>query len=263
MDRMALDHASIAWEPGVCPEPPARQVGLLQWMRLVYQNPIAVFDREAFAADFRQTHVFLGNFVLVNEPASIEHILLTNHRNYSKGRITRDTLGPVLGDGLVTSEGDLWRRQRRAAAPGFHRQRLAQAAGAMSRLARQRVDRWRMTCERGEPLDVDREMSALTMEIVARTLFSMDMTESIDEIGRAMNTVIAAFGTLNPLDFLGWPAWMPRPRSRSTRAALARIELKIQRIIAERRRVREAPDDFLSLLIAARDEETGDGMTDN
>ena len=262
MDAMALDHVSIAWEPGVCPEPPVLPVGLLRWMRLVYQNPIAVFDREAFAADFRQTRVFLGNFILVNEPSFIEHILLTNHRNYSKGRIIRDTLGPVLGDGLVTSEGDLWRRQRRAAAPGFHRQRLAQAAGAMSRLARQRVDRWRMPCERGEPLDVDREVSSLTMEIVARTLFSMDMTESIDDIGRAMNTVIAAFGTLNPLDFLGWPAWMPRPRSRSTRAALARIEAEIQHIIAERRRVREAPDDFLSLLIAARDEETGDGMTD-
>ena len=119
-----LDPA-IACGPGVCPEPPARQVGLLQWMRLVHENPIAVFDRGAFAADFRQKQVFLGNFVLVNEPGFIEHILLTNHRNYSKGRIIRDTLRPVIGDGLVTSEGDLWRCQRRIAAPGFHRQRLA------------------------------------------------------------------------------------------------------------------------------------------
>ena len=77
-----------------------------------------------------------------------------------------------------------------------------------------------------------------------------------------MTTVIAAFGTLNPLDFLGLPAWIPRPRSRSTRAALARLELAIQDIIAERRRVGHAPDDFLSLLIAARDEETGAGVTD-
>ena len=262
MVGMTLDHPAIAYEPGVCPEPPARQVGLLQWMRLVYKNPIAVFDREMFAADFRQKQVFLGNFVLVNEPDFIEHILLTNHRNYSKGRIIRDTLGPVLGDGLVTSEGALWRRQRRIAAPGFHQQRLAQAAGAMSRLARQRVERWRAPCEKGEPLDVAEEMSSLTMEIVARTLFSMDMSKSIADIGRAMTTVIAAFGTLNPLDFLGWPAWIPRPRSRRTRAALARLELAIQGIIAQRRRVGEAPDDFLSLLMAGRDEETGEGMSD-
>ncbi len=262
MVGMALDPSAIAWEPGVCPEPPPRQVGLLQWMRLVYKNPLAVFDRELFAADFRQSHVFLGNFILVNEPDCIEHILLTNHRNYSKGRIIRDTLGPVLGDGLVTSEGELWRRQRRIAAPGFHRERLARAAGAMSRLARQRVERWRVPCEKGKPLDVAEEMSSLTMEIVGRTLFSMDMSESIDDIGRAMTTVIAAFGTLNPLDFLGWPAWIPRPRSRTTRAALARLEVAIQGIISERRRVREAPDDFLSLLMAGRDEETGEGMSD-
>ena len=256
-----LDPA-IAYEPGVCPEPPARPVGLLRWMRLVYKNPIAVFDREAFAGDLRQKQVFLGNFVLVNEPRFIEHILLTNHRNYSKGRIIRDTLRPVIGDGLVTSEGDLWRRQRRITAPAFHRRRLAQLAGAMSRIARQRVDRWRAPCERGEPVDVDREMSSLTMEIVARTLFSMDMSASIDDIGRALSTVIAAFGTLNPLDFLDLPGWIPRPRSRRTRAALARFEAAIQAIIAERRRVDEAPDDFLSLLIAARDEETGEGMSD-
>lgn len=262
MVGMALDPPAIAWEPGVCPEPPLRQVGLLQWMRLVYKNPIAVFDREAFAADFRQNQVFLGNFVLVNEPDFIEHILLTNHRNYSKGRMIRDTLGPVLGDGLVTSEGELWRRQRRIAAPGFHQQRLAPAAGAMSRLARQRVEGWREPCEKGEPLDVAEEMSSLTMEIVARTLFSMDMSESIDDIGRAMTTVIAAFGTLNPLDFLGWPAWIPRPRSQSTRAALTRLELAIQGIIAERRRVGEAPDDLLGLLMAGRDGETGEGMSD-
>ena len=259
---MARTHPAIAYEPGVCPEPPSRQVGLLQWMRLVYRNPIAVFDREAFAAEFRQAHVFLGNFVLVNEPGSIEHILSTRHRNYLKGRIIRDTLGPVLGEGLVTSEGDLWRRQRRIAAPGFHRARLAQAAGAMSRLARERVHRWDIPCRKGEPLDIDREMSSLTMEIVGRALFSMDMSESIEEIGRAMGTVIAAFGTLNPLDFLGWPAWIPRPRSRRTRAALARLERTIQGIIAERRRLDQGPDDFLSLLMAGRDEETGEGMSD-
>ena len=262
MEVVAPLDPAVACEPGVVPEPPPHAVNLPQWVRLIYKNPIAVFDREAFAADFRQKEVFLGNFVLVNEPRFIEHILLTNHRNYSKGRLTRDTLGPVLGEGLVTSEGDLWRRQRRIAAPGFHRARLAQAAGAMSRLARQRVVRWRIPCEKGEPLDVEREMSSLTMEIVGRTLFSMDMSASIDEIGRAMTTVIAAFGTLNPLDFIGLPAWIPRPRSRTTRAALARLELAIQGIIAERRRVGEAPDDFLSLLMAGRDEDTGEGMSD-
>ena len=258
---LITSHPAIAYETGVVPEPPARQVTFTQWLRLLRQNPIAVFDQGAFAADFREKRVFFGNFVLVNEPSCIEHILLKNHHNYSKGRLTRDVLRPVLGNGLLTSEGDFWRRQRRIAAPGFHHQRLAAAAGAMARLARRRVDRWHIPCEHGEPLDIVQEMTSLTMEIVATTLFSMDITGSVDELGEAMTTVITAFGTLKLADILGLPDWIPRGRSRRTRSALARIERTIQEMIAERRRVQEAPDDLLSLLLAARDDETGAGMT--
>ena len=257
----SLDPA-VACEPGVVPEPPPRPVNLPQWLRLVRKNPIAVFDRDAFAADFRAKRVFFGNFVLVNEPSFIEHVLLENHRNYSKGRLTRDALEPALGKGLLTSEGDRWRRQRRMASPGFHKQRVAHMAGAMARLARRRVEGWRICSRNGQPLDIAREIPSLTMEIVGRTLFSMDMTDASDELARAMTTVVASFGTLNPLDILGAPAWVPRFRSRRARSALARLDRAIYGIIAERRGARKAPDDLLGLLLAARDGKTGADIGD-
>ena len=105
-------------------------------------------------------------------------------------------------------------------------------------------------------------MMALTMEIVAEALFSSDIADSIDELGRAVTTVIASLGTPNPLDILGFPEWLPRWRSLRTRSALARLDRTIYDLIATRRATPGDSGDLLSLLLAARDEETGEGMTD-
>ena len=225
-------------------------------------NQLAVWSREAFVQDFGEARFFFSNFVLVNEPDFIEHVLVTNHQNYVKGRLTRQILQPALGSSLLISEGDFWRRQRRIMNPAFHHRHLAQAADVMVRRARQRVGRWRTPCERGEHLDIAHEMMALTMEIVAEALFSSDIADSIDELGRAVATVIASLGTPNPLDILGFPEWLPRWRSPRTRSALARLDRTIYDIIATRRATPGVSGDLLSLLLAARDEETGEGMSD-
>ena len=114
----AIDPA-LAYEPGVVPEPPAEPLGLTRFLRALRDNQLAVFNRESFVNDFGEARLFFSNFVLVNEPDFIEHILVTNHRNYVKGRLTRRILQPALGNGLVTSEGDFWRRQRRIMTPAF------------------------------------------------------------------------------------------------------------------------------------------------
>ena len=259
---MTATHPAIACEPGVVPEPPAEPLGLIRFLRLLRDNELAVFGRGAFVNDFSELRIFFHRFVLVNEPDFIEHILLTNHHNYIKGRLNRQILQPTLGNGLLTSEGDFWRRQRRIMAPAFHHERLVGTADVMTRRAEQRVDRWRGRGEEGEPLDIAREMMSLTMEIVAETLFSSDIADSIDELGRAMTTVIESFGKPNPLDILGLPEWLPRWRSGRARSALARLDQAIYHIIATRRAALGAPDDVLGLLLAARDEETGEGMTD-
>ena len=135
----AIDPA-LAYEPGVVPEPPAEPLGLTRFLRALRDNQLAVFNRESFVNDFGEARLFFSNFVLVNEPDFIEHILVTNHRNYVKGRLTRRILQPALGNGLVTSEGDFWRRQRRIMTPAFHHRHLAPAADVMVRRARPSMD---------------------------------------------------------------------------------------------------------------------------
>ena len=259
---MTVSHPAIAYEPGVVPEPLAKPPNPIQFLRLLRDNQLSVYSREAFVAGFSEKRLFFHNFVLVNEPDFIEHVLVTNHQNYVKGRLARQILQPALGNSLLISEGDFWRRQRRIMAPAFHHQHIAPAADVMVRRARQRVGRWQTTCEKGERLDITHEMMSLTMEIVAEALFSSDISDSIDDLGRAVTTLIASLGTPNPLDILGFPEWFPRWRSQRTRSALARLDRTIYDIIATRRGAQEVSGDLLSLLLSARDEATGEGMTD-
>ena len=242
---MTAIHPAIAYEPGVVPEPLAEPAGLIQFLRLLRDNQLSVYTRGSFVDEFGEARLFFHNFVLVNEPDFIEHILVTNHQNYVKGHLTRQMLEPALCNSLLISEGDFWRRQRRIMAPAFHHQHLAQAAHVVVRRARQRVERWRTPCERGERLDIAHEMMSLTMEIVTEALFSSDIADSIDELGRAVTTLIASLGTPNPLDILGFPEWFPRWRSHRTRSALARLDGTIYGIIATRRATREVSDDLL------------------
>ena len=259
---MTAVHPAVAYEPGVVPEPLAEPAGLIQFLRLLRDNQLSVYTRGSFVDEFGEARLFFHNFVLVNEPDFIEHILVTHHQNYVKGHLARQILEWALGNNLLISEGDFWRRQRRIMAPAFHHQHLAQAAHVMVRRARQRIERWRTPCERGERLDIAHEMMSLTMEIVAEALFSSQIANSIDELGRAMTTLLASLGTPNPLDILGFPEWVPRWRSHRTRSALARLDRMVYGIIASRRATQHGPEDLLGLLLAARDDETGEGMTD-
>ena len=259
---MTDTHPAIAYEPGVVPEPLSGPTSPIKFLRLLRDNQLSVYSRESFVNAFGETRFFLHNFVLVNEPDFIEHILVTNHQNYVKGRLTRQILQPALGNSLLISEGEFWRRQHRIVAPAFNHEHIAQTADVMVRRARQRVARWRTACERGDRLDITDEMMSLTMEIVAEALFSSDITNSIDELGRAVTTLIASLGTPNPLDILGFPEWFPRWRSHRTRSALARLDRTVYDIIGTRRSTQRVSGDLLSLLLSARDEETGEEMTD-
>jgi cytochrome P450 len=243
------------------PEPPPADMGLFEFITRVRENAVSIYPPAAFERRVTRRRVGFTNFMLFNDPDSIQHILLGNQSNYPKGRLNRQILGPALGDGLLTSEGETWRRHRRIAAPAFHHRRLAELAAIMVEETLRLRTRWDDIAG-GGPVDMSKEMMTLTMRIVTRCLFSHDVSDDVDELGGAITTMIETLGKTSMLDLLGLPEWLPRHRDGELRRAMKLIDDRIYRIIAERRASQRDYGDLLDLLLKSRDEETGECMSD-
>ena len=243
--------------------PPTPRAGrsLFGFLDELRDNALAIFGPEAFAELYIESRFFWRRTLLVNDPAGIRHVLLDNAGNYTKTLITRELVEPGLGQGLLTSEGETWRRHRRIMAPAFDHRSIVGYAPIMTAIAEDFRDRWTAQ-PAGETLDVAREMMHATLLIIARTMFSSDSDAIVEivehAVGRYQNEIRPGL-----LDLLGLPDWVPRPgRRRRADRALGAFNREIERLIAERTRQGAAgPRDLLGRLLAARDEETGSGMS--
>jgi cytochrome P450 len=188
-------------------------------------------------------------------PAEIEEVLVDHAADFRKSFGTR-MLIPLLGRGLLTAEGDEWLRHRRLASPAFHRARVEGYGRTMAGYAQDCVNAWR----EGETVDLHDEMTALTLRIVARTLFDTDVTARIEEVAR-IGTWIQDFYYLRfaSLRFL-IPTWLPTPGNRRLGEATRRLDEVVYGMIRERRPA-EDRGDLLSMLLLARDEH-GAGMSE-
>lgn len=196
--------------------------------------------------------------LLVNEPELIKEVLVTQHRNFIKSMVLQRSRA-ILGDGLLTSEGEQHLRQRRLVAPAFHRQRIAAYGSAMVADADRARQRW----SDGATVDMHTEMMRLTLAVVGKTLFGTDVEGEADEIGQALNDLLQLFDLLF-LPFSALLERLPIPATRRRQRALARIDATIYRMIDERRRDPRDNGDLLSMLVAAQDEEgDGRGMSDS
>ena len=188
-------------------------------------------------------------------PAEIEEILVERAADFRKSFGTR-MLIPLLGQGLLTAEGAEWLRHRRLASPAFHRERVEGYGRTMARYAQDSVDSW----TDGQTVDLHDEMTALTLRIVARTLFDADVTSRIEDMAR-IGTWIQDFYYLRfaSLRFL-IPTWLPTRGNRRLAAATRRLDEVVYGIMRERR-PGEDRGDLLSMLSLARDED-GAGMSE-
>jgi cytochrome P450 len=195
--------------------------------------------------------------VLLSDPNDIRDVLVTHHQNFKQGRGLQRAK-KLLGEGLLTSEGEFHRRQRRLAQPAFHRQRVAGYASVMVDYAARRAEGWREE----EGLDLAREMTRLTLAIAGKTLFDADVEAEADEIGAALTEAIELFNTIT-LPFSELLERLPLPANRRFQRARARLDATIYRMIEEHRRAGADNGDLLSMLLLAQDTE-GDGgsMTD-
>ena len=196
--------------------------------------------------------------LVVNHPDLVEEVLVTRNRSFIKHfalRIAKST----MGEGLLTSEGDFWRRQRRLSQPAFHREKVAGHAGVMVEHAERMLAGW----SDGQRLDVQEAMMRLTLEIVAKCLFDADVSVDSADASEAMETVLQCF-TARVNKVVPLPTFVPTPTNLRLKRAMKRLDGIIYRVIADRRATVEDRGDLLSMLLQATDpvEEGGAGMTD-
>jgi cytochrome P450 len=205
----------------------------------------------------------LGRLIvhLVAHPDGIRQVLLTNQHNYDKDTPSSAKIRAVTGNGLLTSSGDFWLRQRRLMQPVFQPQRLAAFSGLMAAATTALLDRWRLLAERGQPVDVASEMRRLTCGIVCQALFGADVSGELGEIETAATAVMDH--TYRRLErFVDVPNFLPTRANRRFRRAVRRLDRVVYRIIDERRRQPDRPTgDLLTALLRRRDEETAQSMT--
>jgi cytochrome P450 len=219
------------------------------------RDPLGFFTRAAREyGDF--VKVRLGNLTtyLIVNPEHIEYVLRTHADNFMKDKLTR-WLIPLVGNGLLTSEGEFWRRQRRLAQPAFSHQQIERYAGVMVAQTERMLESW----HDGQVRDLHEDLMRLTLGIVAKTLFSSDLASEAAMVGESIEVVMNYF--MSPMRWLGFRERLPLPSTRRYLRAIRQIDDLIYGIIRRRRAGGEDPGDLLSRLLGARDEQ-GNGMTD-
>ena len=182
---------------------------------------------------------------LVNHPDAIRHILVDNARNYSKETFINQKFRAAVGDGLLTSEGAAWRRQRQLLQPAFNYRQLAYLDAIVTGKTARLLERWRGFAQRGEALDLSSEMSSLTLSITTQALFGVDLGREMDQVGQAVDMA----GDL-----------LEKPNSTRFKTALESIQTIVERIIQERQQLTNGKQDLLATMLQARDPETGRGL---
>ncbi len=219
-------------------------------------NPIDFLKKASEKGDVVEFKIGSQRIFFLNHPEYIRDVLVTNAHRFIKGRILQKAK-QILNEGLLTSEGELHLRRRRIIQPAFHLQRIAKYSQVMSEYALH----WAEERLNGEVLDIDKEMNRLTLRIVAKTLFGANVEDEVNEIGKALTTLVEMFQYIL-LPFSEVLEKLPLPQTKKLNSAKETLSRVINKIIRERRESGEDRDDLLSMLLMAQDESGVRKMSD-
>jgi cytochrome P450 len=246
------------------PIPHAERLGPIALLRQLRNNPAASWGVWHFEEPHVSARTVLGDTAVLSDPAMIRHVLVDNVQNYPKDELQRRVLKPGLGEGLLTAEGETWKRVRRTLAPLFTPRMVDGFAQTMLDRAEKAAERMAAVAP-GEAIDVSAEMTRVTFDILSGTLFSDGIVSDADRFAEAVTSYFNTVGRLDPLDAIGAPDWIPRLSWFTGRRSISFFEEEVTRIVNRRKGEIEtgaAPHDLLTLLIQAADPETGIGLTD-
>ena len=223
---------------------------------LAHANPLATFEQ--WTREFGDIFYYRAGWLRVyflNHPDYVESVLVNQYQNFRKDRVVRNTRW-IFGDGLLTNEGAPWLRQRRIIQPAFHRERIAGYANTMTSYTQAVMGSW----QDGDTRDIHQDMMRLTLKIVAKLLFGLEVDEESEKIAHSLNTLIGqgAGGRMILPPFL---RYLPVSAMAKVRRAARQLDAIAYRIIRERRADGNMNGDLLSMLMQARDDD-GTSMTD-
>jgi cytochrome P450 len=241
--------------------PPGVQTGT--WEAIKFTLAGQEFDPLAFSVEMSNTYGGLSysrfgwlSFYNVTDAELMQEILVKQVDKYRKVDFINDALSAFLGNGLLTSSGDFWKRQRKLAQPAFHTRRIEAYGDVMVRYTQQMLAGWR----NGEQRHLDRDMMKLTLQIVSKTLFDADVAGDADRVGVLLTHILHATNSrVNSMVRL--PDWVPTPQRQAAQRDVTELDAIIQRIVDERRESGADRGDLLSMLLLAQDDE-GKGMSD-
>jgi cytochrome P450 len=214
-------------------------------------NPILLFEH-LVATYGPVSHYKIGpsHIIFINDPGLISEVLINQPQNFIKER-TQRRMKILLGEGLITSDGEVHRRQRRIAAPAFHRQRIQNYGAIMVGRAAAMREEW----QPGQRIDIAAEMMRLTLQVVARTLFNTDVTKDVQAINDEVNVIMGLYNFLVALPRAEAMLHLPIPGLMRFRKARRRLDAVVHRMIEQHRADGVDRGDLLSMLMASRDEE--------
>ena len=230
-------------------------IGFLPMLRV---DPLGFFTRAMMKyGDI----VALGpSWFLLSHPDYVKYVLQDNNRNYEKG-LAVEPLKLLVGNGLLTSEGSFWLRQRRLAQPAFHQRRIHGMVDSMAQLTGQMLNNWQHSYGRGQRFNAATEMMALTARIIGVTMFSTDIAGRTSDLYAALSTSIH-FVNQRSSSFIRWPLNLPIPANRAFNRAVVTIDDMVLAMIRDHHKSGEDRGDLLSMLMQATDAESGERMTD-
>lgn len=241
------------------PHPSAGSASPLQLLHAALFNPLALWRREHFEAPLVTERTLFGTSVVVNEPALVKRVLLDNAANYGRDKLQQRILFRMTGCSVFLAEESDWLIQRKALSPFFSAKALAAYFPGMVAATEDAASRLQVANANG--FDLGREMAALTVDILGRTLFAPGLGESPALIANSVRRYTDVNGPVELGDLLRLPPWMPGVRRILGWQATASVERRAQRLVAEARRAGRASDsDIISAMLAARIPETGDAL---
>jgi cytochrome P450 len=256
------------------PVPPPRRLGPIGLLRALRRNPLECWSEDFFREPISRVGLPIGQVFVLNDPAAIKQVLVDNAVNYRKDPLQRRVLSAGLADGLLSAEDKRWEIQRRTLAPLFSARTVRSVAKDMRFAVDQLTKRW-LSLDSGATVDVAAEITLLTLDVLALTIFSDGLQSDPDEFRLSMTEYFRAAGRIGLLDLIGAPDYIPRPGRSRIKSTLKYFENIIDGLIETRRKVLEnkalenkalennavGRDDLLTLLLRALDPATGQPMT--